>query len=421
MNYSALLLLLISQVALAQASRPLVQIISVKTGNNQIDSAFSTVDLHQKQPVALAYNRNYLHFSFINLYNPSQNSFSYKLTGLDYTWVTCTDCSQVQYAHLDGGDYTFLVKTTQAGDVPAQFSFTIEGNLFHKWWFVPMLFLYLLLFAVVIVYVFILFLFRQKLKEQRRIHQEKMASMAELTAGIAHEIQNPLNFVNNFSELGTELTDELRQAATNGNTQEVLVLTGELTQSLQKITHHGSRASAIIKGMLEHARPSTGHKELTNLNALADTYLQMAYQGFRAKDKAFTCALVTDLAPDLAPLPVVAQDMGRVLLNLLNNAFYTVQQKQKTVQPDYTPTVWLSSHRLTHTVEIRIKDNGTGIPELVKGKIFQPFFTTKPTGEGTGLGLSLSYDIITKGHGGSLEVNTVLNEFTEFRIILPAS
>jgi signal transduction histidine kinase len=421
MNYATFLLLIVSQFALAQTSRPLTKIISVEAGNNQMDSAFSTVNLQQKKPAIFAYNHNYLHFRFINQTYPSLKSFSYKLTGLDYTWVDCTDCSQVQYAHLDGGDYTFLVKTKQPDDVPAQFNFTIEGNLLHRWWFVPMLFLYLLLFAGVIIYFFILFQFRQKLKEQRLIHKEKMASMAELTAGIAHEIQNPLNFVNNFSELNTELTDELKQAATAGDTQEVLILTNELTQNLQKITHHGSRASAIIKGMLEHSRTSTSQKEPTNLNALADEYLWIAYQDFRSKDKAFNCELITDLAPHLPLLTVVAQDLGRVFQNLYNNAFYTIQQKQKTAQIDYQPTVWLSSHRLTNAIEIRIKDNGTGIPEAVKAKIFQPFFTTKPTGEGTGLGLSLSYDIITKGHGGSLEVKTVQGEFTEFSIVLPAS
>ncbi|RIV19995.1 GHKL domain-containing protein [Fibrisoma montanum] len=421
MNYATFLLLLTGQLALAQTSRPLVKIISVEAGNNQMDSAFFPINPQSGKPVTLAYNHNYLHFRFINSRNPTQKSFAYKLTGLDYTWVDCTDCSQVQYAHLDGGDYTFLVKTTQSGDVPAQFSFTVEGNLLHKWWFVPTLFLYLLLFAGVIIYFFILFQFRQKLKEQRLIHKEKMASMAELTAGIAHEIQNPLNFVNNFSELGTELTDELKQAVTAGDTEEVLILTDELSESLQKITHHGSRASAIIKGMLEHSRTSTGQKEPANLNTLATDYLQIAYQGFRSRDKAFSCELIIDLAPHVPPVTVVAQDLGRVFLNLFNNAFYTVQQKQKTGQPDYQPTVWLNSHRLTNTIEIRIKDNGTGIPEAVKTKIFQPFFTTKPTGEGTGLGLSLSYDIITKGHGGSLEVNTAPGEFAEFIIVLPIS
>ncbi|GAB4025532.1 ATP-binding protein [Spirosoma gilvum] len=421
MNYVTFLLLLVSQFALAQTNRPLAKIISVEAGNNQMDSAFSTINLQQKKPVILAYDHNYLHFKFINPYNPALKSFSYKLSGLDYTWVDCTDCSQVQYAHLDGGDYTFEVKTTQAGDAPAQFNFTVEGNLLHKWWFVPMLFLYLLLFAGIIIYFFILFQFRQKLKEQRLIHKEKMASMAELTAGIAHEIQNPLNFVNNFAELSVELIEEQAETLVKGDIQEAQFIANDLSQNLQKIVHHGKRASSIVKSMLEHSRTSSGQKEPTDLNALAAEYLRLAYQGLRAKDKSVSCELITNLAPNLPLVSIAPQEIGRVLLNLYNNAFYAVREKQKTTPTTYQPTVWLSSHRLANTIEIRIKDNGTGIPESVKAKIFQPFFTTKPTGEGTGLGLSLSYDIITKEHGGTLEVTTVLDEFTEFSIVLPVS
>ena len=257
------------------------------------------------------------------------------------------------------------------------------------------------------------------------IQKEKLASLGELTAGIAHEIQNPLNFVNNFSEVSTELVDELKEEAKAGRTDDVLAIADDLTQNLQKITHHGGRASAIVKGMLEHSRTGTGEKQPTDLNALTDEYLRLSYQGLRAKDRSdsadrFNATLKTDFAADLSRVEVVPQEVGRVLLNLFNNAFYAVHEKQKTGSADYKPIVTVSTERLANQVEIRVRDNGDGIPGAVLDKIFQPFFTTKPTGEGTGLGLSLSYDIVTKGHGGTLTVDTQPGQFTEFIITLPA-
>jgi two-component system NtrC family sensor kinase len=251
------------------------------------------------------------------------------------------------------------------------------------------------------------------------IQREKMASLGELTAGIAHEIQNPLNFVNNFSELSTELMEELDQETHQGNTDQIKLIARDIKENLIKITRHGQRASSIVKGMLEHSRTSSGQKEPTNLNALADKYLRLAYQGLRAKDITFSCELMTDFAPDLPLANVVPQEIGRVLLNLYNNAFYAVSQKQKTAPSDYQPAVTVSTAQVDGSVQIRVKDNGTGIPESVKAKIFQPFFTTKPTGEGTGLGLSLSYDIVIKGHGGTLEVESVEGEGPEFIITIP--
>jgi two-component system NtrC family sensor kinase len=256
------------------------------------------------------------------------------------------------------------------------------------------------------------------------VQKEKMASLGELTAGIAHEIQNPLNFVNNFSEVSAELVGELKDELDRGDTDEAKAIADDLTQNLQKITHHGSRASAIVRGMLEHSRSSTGEKRPTNLNALADEYLKIAYHGLRAKDKdgstvRFNAELKTDFSTDLGLIEVAPQEIGRVLLNLYNNAFYAVQEKQNLTLTDYKPTVTVSTARLNGHTEIRVSDNGTGIPESVKAKIFQPFFTTKPTGEGTGLGLSLSYDIITKGHGGSLTVESQESQGTAFVITLP--
>jgi two-component system NtrC family sensor kinase len=260
-----------------------------------------------------------------------------------------------------------------------------------------------------------------KATQVQLIHKEKLASLGELTAGIAHEIQNPLNFVNNFSEVSTELVNELREEIQAGRTDDALDITNDLTQNLQKITHHGKRAGAIVKSMLEHSRASTGEKAPTNINDLANEYLRLAYQGQRAKNKNFTCELVTSFSPDLGKVDIVAQDIGRVLLNLYNNAFYAIQDRTKRMEESstYEPRITVSTLARNGQVEIRLADNGVGIPESIRQKIFHPFFTTKPTGEGTGLGLSLSYDIISKGHGGEMIVTSREGEGAEFLIKLP--
>ena len=262
-----------------------------------------------------------------------------------------------------------------------------------------------------------------KRTQDQLIQQEKMASLGELTAGIAHEIQNPLNFVNNFSEISSELAEELKQGPfqhlPDSEKEYAVEILSDLTQNLQKITHHGSRASSIVRGMLEHSRTGTGKMQPTDLNALTDEYLRLAYHGLRAKDKDFTCALVTEFDPTLGRVTVVAQDMGRVLLNLFTNAFHAVKERQKLGIADYQPTVTVSTHKAKAGIQIRVADNGTGIAAGVQQKVFQPFFTTKPPGEGTGLGLSLSYDIVTKEHGGSLTVQSQQGEGTEFTIELP--
>jgi two-component system NtrC family sensor kinase len=266
------------------------------------------------------------------------------------------------------------------------------------------------------------------------VHAEKMASLGELTAGIAHEIQNPLNFVNNFSEMSVELLAELkdlRNKETKGqrHTKDEDLeneLFADITQNLEKISHHGKRASSIVKGMLEHSRTSTGTKELTDINALADEYLRLSYHGLRAKNKngstiRFNADFKTDFDENLPKIEVVPQDFGRVLLNLISNAFYAVGKKEsenKEVGNSYKPIVIISTKWMDNQVMISIKDNGTGMSEAIKAKIFQPFFSTKPTGEGTGLGLSLAYDIVTKGHGGTIDVQSVEGEGTEFTIII---
>jgi len=259
-----------------------------------------------------------------------------------------------------------------------------------------------------------------KSAQTQLIHSEKMASLGELTAGIAHEIQNPLNFVNNFSEVSVDLMEELDEELADGSMEDVKDIGNDIRQNLQKIHHHGQRASSIVKGMLEHSRVGDSQKVNTEINALADEFLRLAYHGLRAKDKSFNADFKTDFDETLTKVKVVPQDFGRVLLNLINNAFYAVSAETSAkADPDYKPLVVVCTKNLGDKVEIRVSDNGNGIPADVKDKIFQPFFTTKPTGEGTGLGLSMSFDIITKGHGGELKVESKEGKGTEFIIIIP--
>jgi signal transduction histidine kinase len=249
------------------------------------------------------------------------------------------------------------------------------------------------------------------------IQAEKMASLGELTAGIAHEIQNPLNFVNNFSEVSDELIDEMKEELETGNQKEAITIAEDVKQNLQKIVYHGKRADAIVKSMLLHSRSSSSQKEATDINALADEYLRLSYHGLRAKDKSFNATVQTEFDKSVGQINIIPQDVGRVLLNLFNNAFYSVTQKKQSNET-YEPVVSVCTKRLNDKVEIHVKDNGTGIPKKALDKVFQPFFTTKPTGQGTGLGLSLSYDII-KAHRGEIKVETQEGEGAEFIIRLP--
>jgi two-component system, NtrC family, sensor kinase len=264
----------------------------------------------------------------------------------------------------------------------------------------------------------------QELKstQSQLIQSEKMASLGELTAGIAHEIQNPLNFVNNFSEVSTELVDEMNEEINKGNLDDAKEIASDLKQNLEKINHHGKRAGDIVKGMLQHSRSSSGVKEPTDINALADEYLRLAYHGLRAKDKTFNATMKTDYDESIGNINIIPQDIGRVILNLFTNAFYVVNERLRQAQPDshYEPTVSVSTKKEGDKVLISVKDNGNGIPQKILDKIFQPFFTTKPTGQGTGLGLSLSYDIV-KAHGGELKVETKENIGSEFIIVVPVN
>jgi two-component system NtrC family sensor kinase len=251
------------------------------------------------------------------------------------------------------------------------------------------------------------------------IQSEKMASLGELTAGIAHEIQNPLNFVNNFSEVNKELLVEMKEEIEKGNLEEAKSIATNVINNQEKINHHGKRADAIVKGMLQHSRASSAVKEPTDINAMADEYLRLSYHGLRSKDKSFNARLVTDFETSLGKINIIPQDIGRLLLNLLSNAFYAVNEKKKLSGLDYEPTVSIGTKKSGNQVLISIKDNGNGIPQKIVDKIFQPFFTTKPTGQGTGLGLSLSYDIV-KAHDGELTVETREGEGSEFVIHIPS-
>ena len=259
-----------------------------------------------------------------------------------------------------------------------------------------------------------------KSTQAQLIQSEKMASLGELTAGIAHEIQNPLNFVNNFSEVNKELIEELKSQKSKLKSEEQDEILNDIAANEEKINHHGKRADAIVKGMLQHSRTSSGQKEPTDINSLCDEYLRLSYHGMRAKDKSFNAEMKTDFDETIGKINVVPQEIGRVLLNLFNNAFYAVSERLRQAQPDsqFKPLVFIKTKKADNRVIITVSDNGNGIPDSIKEKIFQPFFTTKPTGQGTGLGLSLSYDII-KAHGGEIKVETKEGEGSEFAIQLP--
>ena len=260
-----------------------------------------------------------------------------------------------------------------------------------------------------------------KASQDQLVQREKMASLGELTAGIAHEIQNPLNFVNNFSEVNNELIEEMKSALNKGNVDEAMLIANNIQDNENRIMDHGKRAGSIVKSMLQHSRSGSGKKELADINEIVEEHARLAYHGWRAIDQNFNCKLEISFDPVVGKLNIVSQDIGRVVLNLINNGFYIVNEKTKTAEStgNYEPIVSVSTKKINNWVEIIVQDNGNGIPAGVLDKIFQPFFTTKPTGQGTGLGLSLSYDIVTKGHGGELSVQSNEGGGSEFLIRLP--
>jgi signal transduction histidine kinase len=403
--------------------------------------------------VDLKYNQKNITFNFaaIDYREPEAIKYFYMLEGYDRDWQEVTEKKENSsyYFNLPQGRYVYRLKAFNRDGTKAEKAITIRINppWWETWW------AYTLETLLLIATVWTLIKWRtrvlkkekivleekvaqrtKELKEEKEIvestlselkttqaqliHSERMASLGELTAGIAHEIQNPLNFVNNFSEVGNELIDEMNQEIAKGNTEKAKAIATDVKQNLEKILHHGKRADAIVKGMLQHSRSSGGVKEPTDINALADEYLRLAYHGLRAKDKSFNANMKTDFDESIKKINIVPQDIGRVILNLYNNAFYAVTEKKKQAGDGYEPTVSVSTKKLNGEVEISVKDNGNGIPQKVLDKVFQPFFTTKPTGQGTGLGLSLAYDIV-KAHGGEIKVETKEGEFSEFIIELP--
>ena len=416
---------------------------------------FDSVQLYANYPVnpKIPSKQNHLSFQYsaIDWAAPTKIKYSYRLLGLDNKWSNPSAETMADYRNLPSGKFIFQVRAIgESGEWSKSFNypFTILPPWWKTWWAYT---IYAILFLAALR---IFSKWRERklrhekevleLKVNHRTQQlqesieslkstqsqlvqsEKMASLGELTAGIAHEIQNPLNFVNNFAEVSNELISEMVDEVDKGNTAEVKVIAKDVQQNLEKILHHGKRADAIVKGMLQHSRSSSGVKEPTDINALADEYLRLSYHGLRAKDKSFNATMKTDFDKTIGNINIIPQDIGRVILNLITNAFYVVNEKKNMGLEGYEPTVNVSTKHIPLSfgegrgeVRISVKDNGNGIPQKVLDKIFQPFFTTKPTGQGTGLGLSMSYDIVTKGHGGELKVETKEGEGTEFIIILP--
>jgi len=455
------------------ATPPIVHIENISISDPlRNDSAKSIIPFGIKT-LELPHYQNRIKFDYIALHfdDPSQNKYAYRLDGYDKSWTDAGTLRSVTYTNLSPGTYTFHVKAANSdgvwNNVGDSIVIVINTPLWTRWW---AWLIYLVLFAAAI-YGFVSYRSRalkrenrvleekindrthqlsdanKELSEQREeiitqrdklaetvtelkatqtqlIQSEKMASLGELTAGIAHEIQNPLNFVNNFSEVSVELLDEMDEELDKGDIQEAKAIGADLKQNLQKIKHHGKRADFIVKGMLEHSRTNTGEKQLTDMNVLCDEFLKLSYHGLRAKDKSFNAEMITHFDTKLPKVNVSQQDMGRVMINLFNNAFYAVNQKLKTAGAGYKPEVTVTTTPQppeggAKAILIIVRDNGIGIPDAIKDKIMQPFFTTKPTGEGTGLGLSLTYDMVVKGHGGSMQVNSVEGEGSEFMITLP--
>ncbi|MGB3079929.1 MAG: two-component regulator propeller domain-containing protein [Saprospiraceae bacterium] len=392
------------------------------------------------------YNQNAfsIGFSMINFGDPENKVIYYKLEGYDNEWHHAGVEGQALYYSVSPGKYKFMLKASDLNRekwATRSVDIIITPPWWSTWWayiVYGLLFITLALFGYRFQKRIWLKAEHERTKDRelaqakevekaynelkttqaQLIQSEKMASLGELTAGIAHEIQNPLNFINNFSEVNAELIDEMHEELKSGKPEEALKVADNIKENNKKITHHGKRADAIVKGMLQHSRNSSGVKEPTDINALADEYLRLAYHGLRAKDKTFNAKMKMDFDETIGMMNIAPQDIGRVILNLITNAFYVVAEKKKEQSTGYEPTVTVSTKKINDKVEICVADNGNGIPERVLDKIFQPFFTTKPSGQGTGLGLSMSYDIV-KAHGGELKVDTKEGEGTEFIIQLP--
>ena len=441
---------------------PFINIESISYINPSKEGQLKNVLINWQNKIELSFNEKQIsfHFTALHFNNPALNQYTYKLDGYDNDWVQAGTLRTATYTNLSPGTYTFFVRAANSdggwSKTAASFIVVIHPPWWKTWW----AYLIFISIAGIITWGAIKIyrssrltkenmLLEEKVmnrtKELKKsleelgetqnqlIQREKMASLGELTAGIAHEIQNPLNFVNNFSEVNEELLSEMKAEINKGNINEAKALANYAIENQQKILHHGKRADAIVKSMLQHNRSRSATKEPADINKLADEYLRLAYHGFRAKDKEFNATMKTDFDETIGNINVIPQDIGRVILNLITNAFYVVAEKKTLRQAqgdNYEPTVTVSTKRLSlpaggpqgglggGPIVITVADNGNGIPQKILDKIFQPFFTTKPTGQGTGLGLSLSYDIV-KAHGGELKVETKEGEGSEFIISLP--
>ncbi|MBT8220686.1 MAG: GHKL domain-containing protein, partial [Bacteroidia bacterium] len=423
---------------------PKVQITDFKIGSESMDA--ESINSATENPIALQHNQNNLSIDYTGIQhdNPSENRFAYRIDNYDDDWRDVGLLRSAYYYNLPPGEYNFQVIAANSNGVwsePVSLAFNISPPWWRTWW---AYLTYGFLIAAGLIYLDgwrkhqlvkkERALAKEKELEHAReiekayselkstqaqlIQSEKMASLGELTAGIAHEIQNPLNFVNNFSDVSNELLAEMKEEIVQGNTEDALEIVDDLSQNLSKINLHGDRASSIVQNMLQHSRPSSDEKIETDINALCDEFVRLSFHGLRAKDKTFNAAIETNFDKELPKLQVVAQDIGRVFLNIMNNAFYAVDQRNKRNENGFKPTVSISTKNKKEKIEISIKDNGSGIPPNQVDKIFEPFFTTKPTGKGTGLGLSLSYDII-KAHGGELKVESEIGKGSAFIIELP--
>ena len=427
---------------------PQLNISGLKLNDKEIvvgQNGILTAPIWNTDELKLKYNQNVFSFDFfaVDYVTPADEKYLFMLENYDDNWHDIGSDHRASFFNVPPGTYVFRVKAV-SGDgasVEKSIRIIISPPWWKTWW------AYTLYALLAVITGYLIFRYQRyyiirrerartqqkelaqakeiekaynelKTTQQQLIQSEKMASLGELTAGIAHEIQNPLNFVNNFSEVNDELLKELNAEADKGNLEEVKAIAKDISFNSEKINHHGKRADAIVKGMLQHSRANTGQKEPTDINALADEYLRLAYHGLRAKDKSFNATMKTDFDNSIGMVNIIPQDMGRVILNLINNAFYAVDEKKKQAGDGYEPTVSISTKKMNNKVEIKVSDNGNGIPQKVLDKIFQPFFTTKPTGQGTGLGLSLSYDIV-KAHGGELRVETKEGEGSKFIIELP--
>ncbi|HKR04946.1 MAG TPA: two-component regulator propeller domain-containing protein [Bacteroidia bacterium] len=403
-----------------------------------------------KRTVVLSYRQNFFSFEFagLNYTYPEKNQYAYRMEGLDKTWNYCNNRRYAAYTNIDPGEYTFrVIASNNDGVWNEQGTFlriTITPPFWKTWWF--SIVAGILVAASIVLYIrfrtrtlttqnvvleqkveqrtselkekndeLVKTMDNLKSTQDQLIHSEKMASLGQLTAGIAHEIQNPLNFVNNFSRVSVELLDDLKQVQAGDKTGII----EDLKTNLEKITHHGERAERIVKGMLMHSRTGSSEKLPADLNKLIEDSFNLAYTGIRTGDNSFKCEVKTNYDLRITSVNIVPQDISRVMLNLINNAFYAMNEKRKKAAADYQPVLSLSTSLHEQMVSIKISDNGYGIPRENRDKIFQPFFTTKPTGVGTGLGLSLSYDIITKRHGGEIKMESRVGEGTDFIIILP--